>query len=231
MRFARRKSTALLVIAKEPVAGRSKTRLCPPCTPTEAAELAEAALRDTLEAVAAARAERRVLVLDGVPGPWLPPGFHVIPQREGGLADRLAGAFADVALPAFLVGMDTPQLTPELIDESVALLEEPDVDAVLGQADDGGYWSIGLKAATDGVFRGIPMSSAETYRAQRRRLDELQMRTAELSVLTDVDTIEDAHAVAAQDPNKYFARAVSALGAPAGPRFAPADARQRAQAL
>lgn len=212
MRFSRRQSTALLVIAKEPVAGRSKTRLSPPCTPAEAAALAEAALRDTLEAVAAARAERRVLVLDGVPGPWLPRGFHVIPQRGGGLADRLAGAFADVGLPAFLVGMDTPQITSELIDESVALLEEPDIDAVLGEADDGGYWSIGLKAFSDAVFRGVPMSSPRTYTVQHQRLDELDMRTGVLPMLSDVDTIDDAQAVAAADPSTCFARALAALG-------------------
>ena len=92
--------TTLIVIAKEPVPGRAKTRLCPPCTPDEAAALAEAALRDTFTAVAAAPAPRRVVVLDGRPGPWLPEGFEVIPQRAGGLAERLAGAFDDVGAPA-----------------------------------------------------------------------------------------------------------------------------------
>lgn len=58
---------ALAVIAKAPVAGRVKTRLCPPCTPQQAAALAGAALQDTLAAVAATPAHRRVLVLDGEP--------------------------------------------------------------------------------------------------------------------------------------------------------------------
>ncbi|GAB2471058.1 hypothetical protein GCM10027162_78090 [Streptomyces incanus] len=71
--------TTLLVIAKEPRPGRVKTRLTPPFTPGQAAELAEAALADTLHAVAATPAARRVLVLDGAPGPWLPPGFDVVP--------------------------------------------------------------------------------------------------------------------------------------------------------
>src|SRR5690242_13674278 len=80
----------LLVIAKEPLPGRVKTRLTPPYSPREAAELAAAALGDTLEAVRATPARRRVLVLDGRPGPWLPAGFEVVPQVPGGLDVRLA---------------------------------------------------------------------------------------------------------------------------------------------
>ena len=73
----------VLVMAKSPVPGRVKTRLCPPCTPAEAAALAEAALADTLEAVAACGAGRRILALDGAPGPWLPAGFEVVAQCQG----------------------------------------------------------------------------------------------------------------------------------------------------
>ena len=85
--------TTLLDIAKEPLPGRVKTRLTPPFTAREAAALAEASLTDTLRAVAATPATRRVLVLDGTPGPWLPPGFDVVPQGPGGLDERLADAF------------------------------------------------------------------------------------------------------------------------------------------
>jgi glycosyltransferase A (GT-A) superfamily protein (DUF2064 family) len=99
----------LLVIAKAPEPGRSKTRLCPPCSPEQAAALAEAALTDTLRAVAATPADERVLVLDGTPGDWLPEGFRVVPQRGDGLDERLAAAFADAGGPALLIGMDTPQ--------------------------------------------------------------------------------------------------------------------------
>src|SRR5690606_12164251 len=106
--------TTLLVIAKEPRPGRVKTRLTPPFTPGQAARLAEAALTDTLHAVAAAPALRRVLVLDGSPGPWLPPGFDVVPQGTGGLDERLADAFAPCGGPALPLGLDTPQLTPGL---------------------------------------------------------------------------------------------------------------------
>lgn len=204
----------LLVIAKEPRPGLSKTRLSPPCSPEEAAGLAEAALHDTLESVAAVPAARRVLVLEGRPGPWLPAGYEVVPQRAGGLDERLAGAFAAATGPAFLVGMDTPQVTPALIEASASALAGPEVDAVLGRAEDGGYWAIGLVRPDERAFRGVPMSVETTGEAQRARLDELGLRTEELPVLRDVDFFEDARAVASEAPDSRFARAVGAVGVP-----------------
>jgi glycosyltransferase A (GT-A) superfamily protein (DUF2064 family) len=115
--------TVLAVIAKAPVAGRVKTRLCPPCTPVEAAALAEAAIADTLAAVRATHAARRVLILDGEPGAWVGDGIDVIPQRGAGLDERLAGAFEDIGEPTFLVGMDTPQVTPALLAGGMRALE------------------------------------------------------------------------------------------------------------
>jgi uncharacterized protein len=201
---------SLLVIAKEPLPGRVKTRLTPPCTPEEAAGLAEAALRDTLDAaLACRRAGRRVLVLDGRAPDWLPERVEVVPQRGGGLAERLAAAFADAGAPAFLVGMDTPQVTPELLDQGLGALER--VEAAVGLARDGGYWGIGLRRADDAVFRGVPMSGRSTGAAQLRRLIALGLRPARLPELRDVDTIADARAVAAAAPRTRFAAALGAV--------------------
>ena len=195
---------ALIVIAKAPVAGRSKTRLCPPCTPQQAAALAEAALCDTLDALLAAPiAARRVLVLDGAAGSWLPPGLEVVAQRGDGLAERLANAFADVGGPAFLVGMDTPQLTPALLARGLHALDGD--DAALGRAPDGGYWGIGLRRADRAVFEGVPMSSSRTGAVQAARLRTLGLRTARLPRLRDVDTISDACTVATGAPHTRFA--------------------------
>jgi uncharacterized protein len=199
----------LIVIAKAPVPGRVKTRLCPPCTPRQAAALAEAALRDTLAAGLRSRAARRVLALDGAPGPWLPRGYDVLPQRGDGLAERLANAFADVAGPAFLVGMDTPQLGPRLLDAGLAVCARH--DAVLGLTHDGGYWGIGLRAPDPAVFAGVPMSAAVTGAFQRARLEALGLRTVLLPALRDVDTIADAEAVARTAPHSRFAAALDAL--------------------
>lgn len=196
-------NAALLVIAKAPVPGRVKTRLCPPCTPEQAAALAQAALTDTLEAVAATPAARHVCVLDGPPGPWLPAGFEVVAQRGDGLAARLASAFDDVAQPALLVGMDTPQLTPGLLAAGLRMLAA--ADAVIGLAPDGGYWAIGLRQPDRSLFDGVPMSTAATGAAQLTRLEEAGLRVAHLPPLRDVDTIADARAVAAAAPGSRFA--------------------------
>ncbi|MFJ6702046.1 MULTISPECIES: DUF2064 domain-containing protein [unclassified Streptomyces] len=192
--------TTLLVIAKEPRPGRVKTRLTPPFTPAQAAGLAEASLADTLDAVAAAPAGRRVLVLDGEPGPWLPAGFDVVPQCAGGLDARLADAFAHCRGPALLIGMDTPQVTPDLLTVDFA-----DCDAYFGPAEDGGFWALGLADPDPALLRGVPMSTARTGAVQRRRLVAAGLRVADLPLLRDVDTAADASAVAALAPHGRFA--------------------------
>lgn len=206
----------LLVIAKEPVPGRVKTRLTPAYTPAEAAELAAAALADTLDAVAAAPAGRRTLVLDGAPGAWLPPGVEVIPQRGGGLDERLANAFADAfagdgaGRPLVLIGMDTPQVTPALLAAAAGALDGR--DAVFGPAADGGFWLLGLRRPDARLLRGVPMSRPDTGAAQLARLRGAGLRVATLPELTDVDTPRDAAAVAAGGGAPRFAAAVRRLG-------------------
>ena len=200
------------MIAKAPVPGRVKTRLCPPCTPAEAAGLAQAALQDTLDAAARSiRAGRRIVVLDGEPGQWLPDGFEVIAQRGDGLDERLAAAFADVGEPAFLIGMDTPQVTAELLDAGLEAVS--DGDSAFGAALDGGYWAIGLRAPDAAVFAGVPMSSSSTGAVQRARLAQLGLQPVILTPLRDVDTFEDALAVAALAPRTRFAAAVAEISA------------------
>jgi hypothetical protein len=195
----------VLVMAKAPVPGAVKTRLCPPCTPAEAAALADAALRDTLDA---ARAFTVVVALDGAPGDWLPPGVEWFAQRGNTFNERLEHAWARVATPLLQIGMDTPQLTPALLALAVDLLEQS--DAVLGPAVDGGWWGLGLRDAPPGpLFDGIGMSRDDTARQQRKRLRDLGLRVTELEPLRDVDTIDDARAVAALAPTTRFARALS----------------------
>lgn len=202
---------ALLVIAKEPLPGDAKTRLCPPCNPEQAAVLAQAALLDTLETLQRTPARRKVLVFEGDARRWRPEGFEVIPQRGAGLGERLAAAFEDVDAPALIVGMDTPQLTPQLLLDGVSALAEPGVDAVLGRCVDGGYWSVGLSRGGAYAFGGVPMSCATTWSRQRLRLLELGLRIHDLPLLRDVDTIEDAHAVAREAPGSRFAATLASI--------------------
>ncbi len=202
---------ALIVIAKAPVPGKSKTRLCPPCTPEQAARLAEAALADTLEAVAATAAVRRVLALDGVPGAWLPEGFEVIVQRGDGLDQRLAAAFEDTGGPALLIGMDTPQVTPSLLTHAIDELLSPGTDAVLGPADDGGWWAMGLRVPDGRAVEGVPMSTGHTGRAQLRRLEELGRRVKMLPALRDIDRFTDAVDVAERLPGSMLHATLSEI--------------------
>ncbi|MFD6340844.1 DUF2064 domain-containing protein [Streptomyces sp. NPDC060131] len=203
--------TTLLVLAKAPVAGRVKTRLTPPFRPEEAALLAEAALCDTLAAVLAAPVRRRLLVLDGVPGGWLPAGIEVIPQSGGGLDERLAAAFGLCTGPALLVGMDTPQLTPELLAPALAADAWQGCDAWFGPALDGGFWALGLAAPDPALLLGVPMSVPETGAVQRARLLDAGLAVRDLPPLRDVDTARDATLVAAEAPDSRFAAALGRL--------------------
>lgn len=218
----------LLVLAKQPIPGQVKTRLCPRFSPAQAAELAAAALADTLAAVAATRARRRLLVLAGPPAGELsgelgalpaglgelPAGISVLPQRGRGLAERIAAAYADayaVALPMLLIGMDTPQLTATMLAAALDALLLPDVDAVLGLAADGGWWAMGLRRPDERLLRDVPMSTSQTGRVQRGRLLGAGLRIADLPILRDVDTPADVARVAAAAPSTRFAATARAL--------------------
>ena len=206
----------VMVIAKEPVPGRVKTRLTPPYTPAEAAELAQAALADTLAAVASAGVARRVLALAGSPGPWLPPGFDVIGQRGGGLDERIASALADAratcAAPLVLIGMDTPQVTPALLAAAAAPLVSGAADAAFGMAEDGGFWLLGLRDIDPALVLGVPMSRPDTGALQLARLHAAGLRVLPLPELADVDTAAEAERIAAAIPGSRFAARMQALG-------------------
>jgi glycosyltransferase A (GT-A) superfamily protein (DUF2064 family) len=202
----------LVVIAKAPVPGRVKTRLVPPLTAEEAADVAGAALADTLRVADAVPARHRLLAFDGVADGWLPAGWRSSPQPAGGLDRRLAAAF-EVAGPgpALLVGMDTPQARPA----QLSAFDPEHYDACLGPASDGGYWAIGFRdprRAARAVL-GVAMSTAHTGTDQLRRLDRLGLRVQSLDELTDVDTIDTAEQVAALVPGSAFAAALARVRA------------------
>jgi uncharacterized protein len=206
--------TTLIVIAKAPVPGRVKTRLSPPFSLATAAALAEAALADTLQTVRDAASARPVLALDGVPGDWLPPGFAVVPQAGGGLDVRIAAAFEAAFLlspgPAFLIGMDTPQLPRTVLEPSW-----DDIDALLGPACDGGFWALGFSDPRPEMVRraviGVPMSRPDTGQAQLARLRAAGLRTQLLPMMRDIDTADDAYAVARLCPGSRFTALLSGV--------------------
>lgn len=197
-----------LLMAKAPVAGRAKTRLCPPCTPEQAAEIAAAALLDTVRIVGAAPAVRRTLVIAG--SYPTPSGWSATPQRGDTFADRLANAYADTAvdgIPSLLVGMDTPQITAALLATVGNALER--ADAVLAPARDGGWWALALRdPAYARVLRDVPMSTAETGVRTAAALRAAGLTVTGAPDLRDVDTAADAREVAIEAPDGRFAAAV-----------------------
>ena len=168
-------AVTILVVAKAPVPGRAKTRIAAGLGDHTAAEIAAAALLDTLDAVAATPVHARVVALTGDLGAACRSDelctrladFTVVEQRGDGFAQRLAQAHADAAAaggpPVFQIGMDTPQVTPELLHAGARLLL--DAPAVLGPACDGGWWALG---AQRGV-RPLPARRADVAARHRRR--------------------------------------------------------------
>jgi glycosyltransferase A (GT-A) superfamily protein (DUF2064 family) len=202
-----------MVMAKAPVAGRVKTRLTPVYSAVQAAALAEAALRDTLTVLAGIAGVRRVVVLDGAAGPWLPAGFAVVAQAGGGLDERLAAAFGGCDGPAVVVGMDTPQLTADLLRPALEPGGWDRADAWFGPAADGGFWALGLAVPDPALLRGVPMSRPDTGRLQRERLLAAGLTVRDLPELRDVDTPRDADLVAALAPGTRFAATLARIRA------------------
>lgn len=218
---------ALVVLAKSPVPGRVKTRLCPPASPAQAADLAAAALLDTLDAVGAVPGGRVVVALAGsrrgsarrVELAAALRRTTVIAQRGADLGHRIAAAHHDVAgllpgTPTLQIGMDTPQADPALLDDAAAQLRDDRVDALLGPAADGGWWALGLRDPRHAsVLRGVATSRADTGERTLQALQGAGLRVRLLPELRDVDTIADALAVAADVPGSRFAAAVDDLAA------------------
>jgi glycosyltransferase A (GT-A) superfamily protein (DUF2064 family)/SAM-dependent methyltransferase len=196
----------VIVLAKEPVPGRVKTRLQSEFSAIEAAQLAAAAIEDTVAAVRASSATRRILAWEGKQARWQ-RGFQIVGQPSGTLNLRLAAAFATAVTeptdePALLIGMDTPQVTAQLLDT-----DWEGADAVLGLSEDGGFWAIGLRHGYPaGLFEGIPMSTSRTGSAQLARLFDLGMTVKLLPPLRDVDQPTDAEEVARHFPWLVFSR-------------------------
>jgi hypothetical protein len=204
----------VIVVAEEPAPDRVDDWLSPPLRPQQAAQVAEAALADTLDVVAAAPVTHRVLALDGAPGDWLPIGFRVFGQRGGGLDERIAAAFADAyavaPLPMVLIGCDTPQVTVDMLGDAVASLESGEADAVFGPSTDGGFWMLGLRRPDRSLLAGVPMYEQSPGRILLERLAGAGLRVALAPRLTEISSLETAEQVAAECPSSRFAAAFSA---------------------
>jgi glycosyltransferase A (GT-A) superfamily protein (DUF2064 family) len=198
---------AALIIAKAPVPGRVKTRLQPQFSAEQASQLAEAALRDTLQAVSGASWLGVAIDLCGlseVPE-WITG--EVFLQSSGNLGDRLDFALAEArsrtSLPIVLLGMDTPQVSNS--DITMTLAQLTDADFSLGHARDGGFWTLAAEGSVPRVLHGVPMSEPDTGLRTQQALAE--HGTVGLApVLEDIDDPDSAARVSSKYPATAFAR-------------------------
>ena len=212
--------TRVLVVAKAPVPGLAKTRLATTLGDVAAADLAAACLLDTLDAARSFAPSGVVVALTGDLGDAARgrdvaealSDLEVVPQRGHGLAERLVNAHADVGDgPVIQIGMDTPQVTLELLAASAEALAR--YGAVLGEAADGGWWLLGRHLAADAeILGGVPMSSRTTCEETRAALTLRGLRVAEAPRLRDLDEVTDGAAVASAAPGTRFAAAWAELG-------------------
>lgn len=210
-----------LVVAKAPVPGEAKTRLAAAIGDWAAADIAAAALLDTLDAVAAAPVAARVVAMTGDLDAASASAeirsrldaFTVVPQRGDDFAHRLANAHLDAAAAAgtravIQIGMDTPQVSAEMLVECAQQLSR--TDAVLGLAADGGWWVLGVSdASMADCLKEVPMSRSDTGALTLAALSDRGFHVELMAELTDVDTVDDLEPVRRMcAADSRFARAV-----------------------
>lgn len=189
----------ICVLAKAPVPGAVKTRLAAAIGAEAAAELAKAFLADTLRLAQSLRVARVALVLAGAPAAVgdLPEGVELWPQGEGDLGQRLElclGRALELSPVALAIGTDAPSLDPDLLRQGLTALESQ--PAVLGPAEDGGFYLLGLRRCPRGLLAGLPWSSADTGARTRERLAAQGLEAALLPPWSDVDLVEDLERLA-----------------------------------
>ncbi|HMQ33554.1 MAG TPA: TIGR04282 family arsenosugar biosynthesis glycosyltransferase [Chloroflexaceae bacterium] len=186
---------ALIVVAKAPAPGRTKTRLCPPLDAETAAALAACFLRDTLGLVRGVPGVRRTVAYlpEDAEGYFraLAPDMDLAPQRGADLGERLANLLGDAlargAGQAVVMASDSPSLPPAYLAAAFAALAGP-ADLVLGPCDDGGYYLLGLKRAEPRLLREVPLSTPTVARDTLALAEGLGLRAALLPTWYDVDT-------------------------------------------
>jgi uncharacterized protein len=193
---------AVAIMAKASVAGTVKTRLVPPLSHEEAAELNTSCLADVAANIAAAAAQAPIqgfVAYDPLGSEQffqdlLPDGFKLLPPKEPTLGRSLLHAVRDLLAAGYasvcLVNADSPTLPTDLLVRAVRSLAEPGDRVVLGPAADGGYYLIGLKRFHPRLFEAIDWSTDRVYRQTVMRADEIGLPIASLPEWYDVDDTE-----------------------------------------
>jgi rSAM/selenodomain-associated transferase 1 len=199
-------TSSLLVVAKRPAPGQTKTRLSPPLSPEQAAGLYECFLRDTLDLMRqTAGVERRIAYLPEHEEAYfraLAPDFSLLLQQGGDLGQRLDNALTHCLAggddKAVIMDSDSPSLPAACLGQAFGALDSADV--VLGPCEDGGYYLIGLKRPAPRLLREVTMSTAAVLADTLRLAEAEGLRAALLPAWYDVDTAAELSRLQADLP-------------------------------
>ncbi len=194
-----REPIAVAIMAKAPREGEVKTRLCPPLSLADAAELYSRFLLDKIEqvrslkaaslAIAYAPAEARAFFEK------IAPGFVLVGQRGADLGERLANSLGELLdggyWGALAIDSDTPTLPLGFLQQAIDLVMRPEIDVVLGPTEDGGYYLIGLRTVHRELFEAMAWSTNQVLGETIRRSDAKGLRVACLPAWYDIDTPDD----------------------------------------
>jgi hypothetical protein len=193
-------TASLIIFAKEPRPGQVKTRLSPPLSPEEAAQLYHCFIEDILAEMVRVP-EVRLAVAFSPPTAEVffrrlaPPGTNLFPQEGADLGERMARAFArNFAAgfsPILLRGSDVPDLPAAMVSEANAVLAAGQAQVVLGPATDGGYHLVGLTEPQPGLFQGPAWSSSTVLADTLSLARQLGLRVHLLHPWPDIDTYDN----------------------------------------
>jgi len=192
-------ANALVILTRAPWPGQTKTRLVPPLSYTEAADLAEALLLDQLEHLATFDAARLFIAFTPENAAvffesFIGRGFTCFAQQGQSLGERMSHAFQHLFASGFeniiLIGSDLPTLPVRFFHQGYASLEKS-ADVVLGPSADGGYYLVGMKRMIAAMFDDIGWSGADVLSQTTNKLDDLSLKHELLSEWYDIDTVKD----------------------------------------
>ncbi|ABQ28188.1 TIGR04282 family arsenosugar biosynthesis glycosyltransferase [Geotalea uraniireducens] len=196
----RHNNNALIVFAKQPIAGKVKTRLTTVLSPEEAAELYRCMLIDTLSKVKQLEGVDIYLFFEGNGDAasyfaTIAAGMETVPQRGNNLGERMMDAFQRTFEHGYesvaIIGTDSPDLPVGFLDVAFQRLEKNGVDVVIGPTEDGGYYLLAMKRVYCRLFRDVPWSSDQVLNLSLARGAEAGITIGLLPGWYDVDTVED----------------------------------------
>ena len=192
--------TILVIVAKEPVPGKVKTRLLPHLTASQASELYRLFIHDMIDemsllsentlavAYAPKNAEKTFKKM-------LPHPIRLFPQQGADLGERLTNVFERMFDEGYeqvhIINSDSPDLPHRIIKRAIELLKEPRRSIVLGPCFDGGYYLVGLSRPIPELFVEIPWSTSLVLKKTIERAHHLGFRCDLLDPWYDIDTHDD----------------------------------------